>query len=265
MIRSRSAKLKLSDKEPDVLPSNVPFFDAIVAEKTKAGTGVPTNSWIILAGLPGSGKTSLGIQLLNGFGQNPNVETLHWDKEAGEFRTNKSYKDLHVTHIQEYDELTKDILPVLEARIKKLATEGKILVALLDSFDALVEDDSHDVQKKISEQLRDWRRDYKNFILITVNHMNKQKQVAGVSQVQRNCDVVLLITKDKKTSKFRRVTIPKNRFTVDDSADELKLTLDPKQGIVESKEPDFVTDNPIVQGFRSLGRFVDRWATSSKK
>ncbi len=255
----RRSKLKLDKPPAKLIKSNVPWFDELVADENTGTreTGIPTEDcWIILAGAPGHGKTTLGIALLDGFGKNPHVETEFIDFESGEHRTKKTFERVGQRFIETYSDNPKwNVIEHIDNEAERLHKLGRTYVVLIDSYDYLTDEDSLAKLKKVAEDLQACKKRHTNLVLITINHETKQRKVAGPMQLQRKCDVVVHVSKE--TEEFRVLTFPKNRLTTDETPERVKIYMEKGKGLFRSVEPDFITDNPLIQGFRKLGGFLN--------
>ena len=248
-MKARKHKLIIDATTPTVYPSNM-FLDSLIEETVGNLKGIPGGLWISISGAPGTCKTTLGTQALNGFGMNPNVYTLWVDREQELYRCKQMYDRLGLEYISELD--TKDdigfsILERIYSLAKELEPQGKTLVALVDSWMFLCQPSTIENQRKIAEYIRKNRDTHKNLILITVNHLVKGNSIGGPVEVQQKPDVLLSI---KKKNGFLYLTAPKNRVVAPGAPDVIKLSVTDK-GLAVSHEPDFVSTNPLVQLYRS--------------
>lgn len=235
------------DKRPSIHKSNVAWFDMKFGLPNQEG--MPFGTWIIFSGPPGSSKTTNALVVADGFGQNPDVEWHHYDSEMGQALTEHFYKDLGI--VPDYYESEPDPLYLIEKiirRAKVLELEKKSLVVVIDSFKMLGY--SLKALQEAALAINSSRKENKNLLWITINHMNKSKQIEGPANVVQLCDT--LITTGKR-GPFRYLSASaKNRYEIPGAPETIKLTKSQNKKPQVSLEPDFISESPIVVGARNL-------------
>lgn len=250
-IRSCMSKTKLTieTNPPEILLSNLSFIDALMGQTVDDKQGIPFGIWISLSGRPGTCKSTLGLQILEGFGMHSDVETLWIDREMDSWMCHSLYNRLGLTNISILDvdsNCGDTLLDSIYQRATNLAAVGKKLVVLMDSWLFLCNEQTIKAQRELAEKLRANRDKYKNVIFITINHLTKTGAIGGPAEVQQKPDVLLsLVKKDN----FIYLSAPKNRIVAPHAPDVIKLLATDK-GLVESQEPDFISTNPMVKLWR---------------
>ncbi len=250
-LRSRSTTPEQTDK-PKVLPTNM-FLDQMIKESVGPDdSGIPEGSHISISGVPGAYKSTLGLQLLNGLGQNPQCSAVHYDLEQGAFRSKQMHARLHLNHIPHHFSDEDIEGPNVLAHMMEKSTSlrsGYTLAVLIDSFNHLLPRETDKEKRALAEQLRSLRKTHPNILLITINHLTKSGAVGGPAEIQQKPDVLISL---KKKNGFVYLTTPKNRLLATDAPEQLKLTYEAGVGLVVSNEPDFISSIPLVKWGREV-------------
>jgi len=228
-----------------VTKSNVSFIDQLIAEEANGQWGIPFGQWIQLTGKVGSGKTTLGVQLLDGFSKNPDVEIWHCDFEMREPGARRLYKSIGAKWNPNFaePEFPLTLLTNIYTEADRLALLGRKLVVLVDAFQSLIPSRKLADQIKLAERIKNSWKDHPNLLLITVNHLNKAGQVGGAAQVAQWGDVIISV---QRKYGFTYLESPKNRCQAPGAWDVMKLTRQDGLGFVPSAEPDFISSMGLV-------------------
>jgi predicted ATP-dependent serine protease len=237
----------ITQRRAPVKLTGLDWFDQMIGLKN--GTGMPFGTWIIISGPVGSGKTTVGLCILDAFGQHDDVETHYYDSENGPEQIESILVDLGVNPDRyEWEPNGVGLLDTIALRAQELNIKGKNLVVLIDSFKLLGWNNAEMLENAI--KIKTFREQYKNLLIITINHLNKAKQIEGPANVTQLCDVWLTIS---RRGDFRYLaTGTKNRFAMPNAPDMIKLSKGVTGKPTISKEPDFISDNAIIKTLRNL-------------
>lgn len=241
--------LRHNHKRPNVLPTHRVFFDKIVGERKGEHFGIPGGSWIHLSGVPGSGKTLILLDVLNGLAQNKNCEVDLFDYESGKNRIVKYLKLVGSTNVIKniLAPPREALIPRIKMRCKELQEQNKFYVVAIDSINEFAGDNVRHA-RQIAHELHELR-ECPNLILITIAHLVKgsKRTLAGPAQFARLSDVNLVVN---TLDVYRILSAPEKNRLATDHTEPVKIFLEATKGWQESTEPDFVTKNPIVQFLR---------------
>ncbi len=247
-VKATKHTLKFNHSEPTLIPSHTPL-DSLIRETKGDEQGWPTSMWVSFSGKPGALKTTLGLQVLNGLGMNPGVYTQWIDREMESYRCKQMYDRLGLSYISELDTnnvIGGALLKSILGRAKELQQEKKSYIVLVDSWNYLCESVSTTHQRVVAEQLRASRESCPNMIILTINHLTKSGSISGPAEVQRNPDILLHM---ERIGDFVYTHPLKNRVVAEDAPSHLKFSIT-SQGLVPTTEPDFISNNPLVQLWR---------------
>lgn len=240
--------IRRNAKQSPVLPSHTEWWDKIIGEQVGDTFGTSGGVWINISGVPGSGKTLILLDVLNGFAQNKNCVVDHFDFETGRNRLVKYLKLVGSTNIHNMlGGVPQAVLPRMTRMIQECADQNKFYIASIDSLNEFTHNDVKEA-RKVAEALHKLR-EHPNFILFSIAHLMKGRKaiMAGPAQFARLSDVNMMIN---VMDVYRIVSTPeKNRLSTGNN-EPVKLYLKAGEGWQESAEPDFITNNGIVQFFR---------------
>lgn len=230
---------------------NIGFINSLITEKVGAKVGFPMGNWLQITGQPGTCKTTLALQLANSLASNSDTEAIHLDYELGPRKAIKLYGDIRATSIETYLHDPETPLDTIYHKASQLLEEDKNLVAVVDSTAYLFNKmNDYSEQRRVARYIRKKRNEHPNLLIITVTHQSKQGHMSGAAELYQLCDIALLL---EKKYGFIYLTNLKNREQAPGAPDVIKLTVErPGRGLVVSTEPDFVSQIPLVQFFRSL-------------
>jgi predicted ATP-dependent serine protease len=237
------------------LKTGLSWFDDMVEDLDGHGNyGLPDHSWIMLSGKPGSGKTTVGLVLANALSKRGGLEVEYFNCEMSENKRESMCTELGLTTTNWSIDDSPDT-SVLMARLLRLGQkakeEGTTVIIFLDSLQAVYNPSSMKEANTLALQLEELKKNYP-VIIITVGHLNKGGQYAGPARFRQACDVAVDIYRDK-SGFFHLDTSQKNRFYKPFGASHVKLARTP-EGLVQSVEPDFISNNSLVAGVRNLWR-----------
>jgi predicted ATP-dependent serine protease len=245
----------IAQRRAPVKLTGLDWFDQMVGMKN--GTGMPFGNWILISGPVGSGKTTIGLCILDAFGTHSDVETHYYDSENGPEQIQDIFLDLGINPDQyQWEPNGVGLLDSIDQRAAELEIQGKSLVVLIDSFKLLGFNNAEMMENAL--KIKGFRNTRKNLLIITINHLTKGKLIEGPANVGQLCDVWITVS---RRGDFRYLaTGTKNRFAMPNAPDMVKLSKSQTGKPFISKEPDFISDNTIVRVLRNIS-----WPTVLKR
>ena len=196
------------------------------------GGGLTNSQCILLAGLPGGGKSTMLLQLSKIFANN-NERVLYCSGEENlnqiklrSDRLNTNFSNIYLSENTELNHIYESIEKI----------NPKIVI--IDSLQMLW-DNKVDEEQGSEGQVKSCFLDLVNYIkktdkiLITIGHANKANNVGGLLRLQHMCDSVffIMVSRSRKDNSLTRTLIAmKNRFGGIDEPMNLTMT---EQGFKE--------------------------------
>lgn len=233
------------------------WFSTMVLETSSKGQGLPDSSWVMLSGAPGSGKTTVGMVLLDYLIGQDRVEGLYINEEMTAEKRESMQNALKCEHLNGGHADIHDLLDkgafqqVLLDHAERAAEDGYTLVILIDSLQSFYNPTSNASAIKLAQFLEQLKKNYP-VIILTVGHLTKSRSFAGPALFQQACEVRVDVSKDA-SGFFHLDTSIKNRYYNPKGQAQVKLART-DQGLVPSSEPDFISNNKIVSSLRELWR-----------
>jgi DNA repair protein RadA/Sms len=180
--------------------------------------GLPLGSMTILAGVPGAGKSTLALEIINQILLTEQIPVLYISSEEPpemiKIRALRCAPEL--IHNDNFKILCETIIERIRDAIKSVLTSEDMII-VLDSINAVVAGKSKSAPGspsniiKALNMLHNFRKtqEFKPTFLI-ISHANKQKAIAGPLTLQHMVDIVLFLDIEKDNS--RTLTTLKNRF-----------------------------------------------------
>lgn len=186
-----------------------PVLDPDDEECLEYGPGLVTDSVYLIGGMPGAGKSTLALQVLDYIvGRIPDREAIYIGTEESlpQIRSRADrLKIKNQNRIRMVSGMTGGI------DIGNILTNRKPCITIIDSLQGLVgEDDAASVE--ICKTAKQYAMTLKSPIIIT-QHVTKGLEIAGVQTIQHEVDGVMLFLPNEDNEDIRELEVnPKNRF-----------------------------------------------------
>lgn len=195
------------------------------------GGGLLPDSFVLLGGAPGIGKSTLALQIAAHLSQRTKVLYLSGEESAAQVALRASRLALNTTQL---DFLQEHELETILA--SALTQQSKILILdsiqTIGSNEAAGEAGSQVQVRTCAEKLMEFAKQ-NSISVILIGHITKDGTLAGPKTMEHLVDTVLYLEGDKK-SDYRLLRASKNRFG---STNELGVFEMKEQGLQEVSEP----------------------------
>lgn len=191
--------------------------------------GVVRTSVTLVGGLPGAGKTTMLLQILNMFAESTKLETgfIAAEMIPEEIR-------MYADRLQLKFMNRIRMIPAMTGTVDvgAVLSKYKFGAVVLDSLQGLVGDDDNasisvcTICKQRATELK--------FPIMIVSHVTKEGDYAGLMKLQHAVDTLMLVSPDEETG-IRTVEILKNRFGKAHIHSEFDMT---EHGLVLHTEKD---------------------------
>ncbi len=194
-------------------PTHIGALDRIFVSRLGDSIGVPSGGKIFLTGQPGTGKTTLIAQILDGLSES-GCECVLASNEMDKNSISGMVRALNLKHgfrvidEQELTGQTSALLPVIAAMVNSQDFGRKQVVLAVDSLQGFNLDQKNPTAKA-------WA-DFEAFaketgvIIFIINHLRKDGDMAGAAILRQRCEAVLNLQRDEDNT--LSLNVEKNRF-----------------------------------------------------
>lgn len=201
--------LEYQYKHLPTFPTYIKALDAVFVSRM-GEVGIPSGGRILLTGQPGTGKTTMIAQVLDGLSQS-GCECVLASNEmdtnsiAGMVRSLDLKKGFRVLEDQTQ---TKQLLTTIAAMVNNPDFGRRQIVLAVDSLQGLNLDQRNPTAKA-------WN-DFEVFaketgvIVLVINHLTKTGDMAGAASIRQRCDTVLNLQRESDNT--LTIGVEKNRF-----------------------------------------------------
>jgi DNA repair protein RadA/Sms len=209
------------------------------------GQGLVAGSLTLLAGEPGLGKSTLGLQLLRALvkSKNGNLKFLYVTAEE---------TSLELARRSQRLEIPDEILILQSSNFEKIVEVIKFDkpdILVIDSIQTIYSEEIGSAVGSVSQVSTLTNRFLSlsktlNLSIILIGHVTKEGQIAGPKTLEHMVDSVLLL-ESTENSKYRTLSFSKNRFG---SADEILLLKMEENGLQIISDPSLALLENIETG-----------------
>lgn len=227
-------KIALQDETTSRMVSGIKEFDRVL------GNGIVAGAAMLLAGAPGTGKSSLALWVASKLANDGNKVLYITGEETANQVASRALR-IGATNGDADSTLGENLYLVSEGNLQNALNETMMLAPdflVVDSIQTLLSEDSESrigsitQATEVATAFTNYAKQH-NVPTIMIGHMTKDASIAGANAVQHLVDVVLVF-EQSQDSPLRMLRATKSRFS---STDELGCFQHGDAGLEEVSDP----------------------------